>query len=120
MLRLVPPEIVAGTFYSKLFLDHPELRRMFSQDMDAQYAKLMEMLTAMVARLDDLENYQQEISDMGRRHAGYGVQPRHYEMVGAALLWTLEKGLGDEWTADMAEAWHAVYGIIAGAMLDNK
>jgi len=120
MLRLVPPEVVAGTFYSKLFLDHPELRRMFSHDMDAQYAKLMEMLTAMVARLDNLENYQQEIRDMGRRHAGYGVQPRHYEMVGAALLWTLEKGLADEWTADTAEAWHAVYGIIAGAMLDNK
>jgi hemoglobin-like flavoprotein len=28
------------------------------------------------------------------RHTGYGVKPDHYRLVGNALLWTLEKGLG--------------------------
>ena len=117
MLRLLPPEVVAGTFYSKLFLDHSELRRMFSSDMGGQYEKLMAMLTAMVARLDDLDTFRPEINAMGQRHTNYGVHPQHYDMVGVALLWTLEKGLGDEWNEELAEAWRAAYGIIADAML---
>lgn len=117
MLRLLSPEVVAGTFYSKLFLDHSELRRMFPSDMGGQYEKLMAMLTAMVARLDDLDTFRQEINAMGQRHTSYGVKPQHYDMVGSALLWTIEKALGDEWNEELADAWRAAYGIIADAML---
>jgi nitric oxide dioxygenase len=77
------------------------------------------MLSAMVARLDNLGSLEQEIIDMAKRHAGYGVQPRHYAMVGAALLWTLEKGLGADWNEDTAAAWAACYGIIAGQMMQG-
>ena len=31
-------------------------------------------------------------------------------MVGASLLWTLEKGLGEAWTPELAEAWTVAYG----------
>ncbi len=50
------------------------------------------------------------------RDAAYGVTDAHYETVGAALLWTLEKGLGTSWTQDAAAAWTAAYGFIAGVM----
>jgi nitric oxide dioxygenase len=119
LLRNVPPEMVADAFYSKLFLDHPELRRMFPKQMDEQYKKLIDMLSSMVARLDNLGSLEQEIIDMAKRHEGYGVQPKHYEMVGAALLWTLEKGLGTDWNEETAEAWAACYGIIAGQMMQG-
>jgi nitric oxide dioxygenase len=36
--------------------------------------------------------------------------------VGAALLWTLEQGLGEAWTPEAAAAWSAAYAEIAGAM----
>lgn len=119
ILRQLPPNLVADTFYSRLFFDHPELRRMFPKQMDEQYKKLVDMLSSMVARLDDLTSIQQEITQMAVRHKGYGVQPKHYEMVGAALLWTLERGLGSDWNEETAEAWAACYGIIAEQMVQG-
>lgn len=117
ILRQLPPELVADTFYSRLFFDHPELRRMFPKQMDEQYKKLVDMLSSMVSRLDNIESLQQDIQNMGLRHKGYGVQAKHYEMVGAALLWTLEQGLGSDWDEATAEAWASCYGIIANGMM---
>lgn len=116
ILRGIPPEVVADTFYSKLFIDHPKLRRLFPKQMDEQYKKLFDMMSSIVVRLDDLENIRQEIIDMGMRHKGYGVQPGHYAMVGEAMLWTLEKGLGADWNAEIADAWLSCYTMIAAMM----
>ncbi|MBI1226544.1 MAG: hemoglobin [Bacteroidetes bacterium] len=117
IVRQLPPSLVADTFYSKLFLDHSELRKMFPKNMDEQYRKLMDMLSAVVARLDNLDVLQQDIADMAKRHVGYGVQAKHYAMVGSALLWTLEKGLGSDWNEDTAKAWTTCYGILADSMM---
>lgn len=116
LLRLIPPEMVADTFYSKLFYDHPELRRMFPKEMNEQYTKLIDMLSSIISRLEDLESYQKEIEGLARRHVGYGVQPKHYAIVGEALLWTLEKGLGNDWDQETAEAWGMCYQIVADQM----
>jgi nitric oxide dioxygenase len=40
----------------------------------------------------------------------------NYDTVGAALPWTLEKGLGDAFTPETKEAWATVYGILATTM----
>jgi len=116
ILRRISPAVVADAFYSKLFLDHPELRRMFPLEMEAQYSKLIEMLSMMVARLENTVDFSLEMAAMGKRHVGYGVQAKHYAMVGSALLWTLEQGLGDDWTEEAAEAWRACYGAIEKGM----
>ena len=63
------------------------------------------MLTAAVKGLDRLEQLVPVVEDLGRRHAGYGVADAHYDTVGAALLWTLEKGLGQAFTPDVKDAW---------------
>ena len=84
----------AALFYRRLFELDPSLQRMFRGDMAEQRRKLMQMLTAAVKGLDRLDQLVPVVKDLGRRHATYGVEDRHYETVGAALLWTLEKGLG--------------------------
>ena len=56
------------------------------------------------------------VQDLGRRHVDYGVTDAHYDTVGAALLWTLEKGLGARSRAEMSEAWTTVYGLLATTM----
>jgi hemoglobin-like flavoprotein len=58
------------------------------------------------------------VQDLGRRHVGYGVTDEHYDTVGGALLWTLEKGLGSAFTPEMKDAWATVYGILASVMKD--
>ena len=89
---------------------------MFKGDMTEQRRKLMQMLTAAVKGLDRLDRLVPVVEDLGRRHAGYGVADAHYDTVGAALLWTLEKGLGSAFTPEVKEAWATVYGLLATTM----
>jgi hemoglobin-like flavoprotein len=106
----------AALFYRRLFEIDPSLRAMFRGDMTEQRRKLMQMITAAVKGLDRLDQLVPVVQDLGRRHAGYGVEDRHYDTVGAALLWTLEKGLGAAFTPDVKDAWATVYGVLATTM----
>ena len=106
----------AALFYRRHFEIDPTLRQMFPGDLSEQRKKLMQMLTAAVKGLPRLDRLVPVVEDLGRRHVGYGVRDEHYETVGAALLWTLEKGLGAAFTPDVREAWTAVYGVLASTM----
>jgi hemoglobin-like flavoprotein len=106
----------AVLFYRRLFEIDPSLQPMFRGDMAEQRRKLMQMLTAAVKGLDRLDQLVPVVQELGRRHAAYGVADAHYDTVGAALLWTLEKGLGDAFTPETKEAWATVYGLIATTM----
>lgn len=106
----------AMLFYQRLFEIDPSLKGMFKGDMAEQRRKLMQMLTAAVKGLQRLDRLVPVVEDLGRRHVGYGVTDQHYDTVGAALLWTLEKGLGRAFTPEVREAWTAVYGLLANTM----
>ena len=108
----------AALFYQRLFELDPSLQAMFRGSMLEQRKKLMQMLTAAVKGLGRLEQLVPVVRDLGRRHATYGVAEAHYDTVGAALLWTLEMGLGAAFTAETREAWTAVYGLLATTMKD--
>jgi nitric oxide dioxygenase len=109
---------VAALFYARLFELDPQLRPLFPADLAPQRRKLMQMLTAAVKGLDRLEQLVPVVQDLGRRHAGYGVRDRDYDTVGAALLATLGKCLGDKFTPQVAAAWAAVYTLLATTMKD--
>jgi hemoglobin-like flavoprotein len=107
---------VAALFYRRLFEIDPSLQSMFRGDMTAQRCKLMVMLTAAVKGLPRLDRLVPVLQDLGRWHADYGVIESHYETVGNALIWTLEKGLGPDFTPEVREAWTTVYGVLAATM----
>src|SRR5262245_25767926 len=107
----------AVLFYRRLFEFDPPLQQMFSGNMAEQQKKLMQVLTAVVEGLDNLYQLGPMVRELGRRHAGYGVIDVDYEKVGAALLWTLEKTLGPAFTPETREAWAAIYGLLATAMI---
>jgi hemoglobin-like flavoprotein len=115
--QVVPISDQAATlFYGRLFELDPQLKPLFSTDIKEQGRKLMTMITAAVRGLSDLGRLVPVVEDLGRRHVGYGVKDSHYDTVGAALLWTLEQGLGPAFTAEVKEAWAAVYNILASTM----
>jgi hemoglobin-like flavoprotein len=89
---------------------------MFKGDIAEQGKKLMQALALAVKSLDRPEALMPVLQDLGRRHVKYGVTDAHYDTVGAALIWTLEKGLGERFTADVREAWVAVYQAVATTM----
>jgi len=109
--------VAADLFYNRLFALDEKLRPLFKNtDLDAQKAKLLQALSMTVAGLDTAERLAPALKELGRRHRTYGVVGAHYDTVGAALLWTLEQGLGDAWSPVVEAAWTAAYSLVATTM----
>ncbi|TAI64115.1 globin family protein [Bradyrhizobium sp. Leo170] len=112
-------EQAATLFYDRLFEVAPAMRAMFPDDMTEQRKKLMAVLAVVVNGLSNLQSVLPAASALAKRHVSYGTKPEHYPVVGGALLWTLEKGLGEAWTSDVADAWTAAYGTLSGYMISE-
>jgi hemoglobin-like flavoprotein len=106
----------ADLFYGRLFEIAPEVRPLFPADLSDQKKKLMGMLATAVTNLHQVETIIPAVQDLGRRHIGYGVTEAHYQPVGEALIWTLDKGLGEAFTPEVKGAWLAAYTTLAGVM----
>lgn len=109
----------ASLFYGRLFEIAPEVKPMFRSDMTEQGRKLMATLAVVVGGLSKLDTVLPAASMLAKKHVAYGVTPQHYQPVGAALLWTLEQGLGPDWTPELAEAWTAAYTTLSGFMIEE-
>lgn len=107
-------------FYNNLFELDPSLRPLFKGDIESQSERLMQMMDVAVSKLGKLDVLIPVLQGLGTRHVGYGVQPHHYDTVGAALLKTLEQGLGETFTPQVRAAWEAVYEAMARVMAEAQ
>jgi nitric oxide dioxygenase len=113
-------EQAASLFYGRLFETDPSTRPLFTRStIPEQGRKLMQMITVVVRGLDHVEELLPAIQGLARRHVDYGVRREHYASVGAALLWTLEQGLGAAYTPQVREAWTEAYGLLSSVMLQS-
>jgi hemoglobin-like flavoprotein len=112
-------EQAAALFYGRLFEIAPHVKPLFRGDMTEQGKKLMATLVVVVNGLDKLETILPAASALAKRHVDYGVKPNDYAVVGEALLWTLERGLGAGWTPETARAWQNAYGLLSGFMISE-
>jgi nitric oxide dioxygenase len=110
-------EQAAALFYGRLFEIAPAVKPLFRGDMTEQGRKLMATLAVVVHGLDNLESILPAASALARRHVDYGVKAADYAPVGAALLWTLEQGLGEQWTPELAAAWTEAYKVLSNFMI---
>lgn len=118
--RAVHPirDAAAAIFYRRLFALDPGLRPLFARsDMAEQGKKLMASLAFVVGGLRNAGTIVPAAEPLARRHVGYGVKPGHYRTVGAALIETLDEGLGDAFTDEVREAWIAAYALLSGVMI---
>ncbi|MEM1078631.1 MAG: globin family protein [Pseudomonadota bacterium] len=113
-------ETAADIFYARLFEIAPETRALFPEVMTDQKKKLMQMLAVAVNGLTNLDAIVPAVQELGARHQDYKVEDAHYDSVGAALLFTLEKGLGDAFTPEVEAAWAETYGTLASVMKDAQ
>ena len=109
-------EIAADLFYARLFELDPELKPMFKGDMKRQGMMLMSMLSTAVRGLKNPDALVPVVKGLGRRHVAYGVQDQHFTTVGHALIDTLAKGLGADFTAETREAWLSAYSLLSTVM----
>ncbi|HSR76903.1 MAG TPA: globin family protein [Xanthobacteraceae bacterium] len=110
-------EAAAGIFYGRLFEIAPEVEPLFRGDMTEQGRKLMKTLAVVVNGLGNLGSILPAASALAKNHVAYGVKASHYASVGAALLWTLERGLGPDWTPEVQNAWSAAYATLSNFMI---
>ena len=108
----------AELFYGKLFSLDPSIQHLFKDDMREQGRNLTAMISVAVGALSKPQRITLAVQQLGRRHAGYGVEQRHYELVGAALLWMLDQVLGEAFTPQVREAWSEVYTLLSNTMQD--
>ena len=111
-------DTAAELFYDRLFELDGGLKPLFHSDLEEQGRLLMQMVGAAVDHLTDLDTLVPIVQRLGARHKVYGVEPSHYDTVGQALLWTLEQGLGDHFTPEVASAWANAYGLLSGVMME--
>jgi hemoglobin-like flavoprotein len=115
--KVVPiADTAADIFYDRLFEIAPDVRSLFPRDLSEQKKKLIAMLATAVNNLHQVDKIIGAVEDLGKRHVAYGVTAQHYQPVGAALLYTLEKGLGSDFTPPVKTAWTEVYATLAGVM----
>jgi hemoglobin-like flavoprotein len=109
----------AETFYGRLFEIAPAVKPMFPDDMREQRKKLMGTLAVVVGALSDLGPVLPAASALAKKHVAYGVEAHHYDTVGEALLWTLGRAFGPEWTPELEQAWTSVYATVSGYMISE-
>ena len=110
-------DTAATLFYQRLFETAPAVKPLFRGDMAEQRRKLMATLAVVVGGLGNIETVLPAASALAKRHVDWGVKREHYDSVGAALLWTLERGLGERWSSELAAAWSAAYGTLSQYMI---
>ncbi|MDF2189997.1 globin domain-containing protein [Paraflavitalea sp. CAU 1676] len=117
LVACMPAEEVGKLFYTRLFELAPHLQHLFKSPQPEQSRKLIAMINYVINRLDSLEDILDEVAKLAQRHVQYGVKEEHYQVVGQALLWTLEKGLDKFWHPALKEAWVVCYTTLSGAMI---
>ena len=116
--KVVPiADQAAAIFYARLFEVAPGVRALFKGDMVEQGRKLMNMLGSVTRLLDKLDTLVPVAQRLAERHVAYGAKPEHYAVVGATLIYTLDKGLGAEFTPEVRQAWETAYGTLSAVMI---
>jgi hemoglobin-like flavoprotein len=109
----------AQMFYDELFHIAPDVRELFPEDMTGQHRKFVQMLAMVVKSLGNISTISEHIADLGRRHAAYDVNERHYALVARALLVTLRRFFGPHYTPEIQGAWGAAYNMLARMMFES-
>jgi hemoglobin-like flavoprotein len=108
---------IAEVCYSRFFELVPDARDLFPSDMERQRIKLMDMIAALVGSHDQRPLFQSLVTQSGRQHARFGVQPSQYAALGEALMWSLERKFGASFTPELRESWKALYATVQVEML---
>ncbi|MDF2232919.1 globin domain-containing protein [Albimonas sp. CAU 1670] len=110
-------DLAAGLFYGRLFQISPGSRALFTGDPTGQGRKLTETLAHVIDHLERIEDVRGPVVELARRHVDYGVRPEDYAAVGQALIWMLERLLGEGLSHQAREAWAAAYEALARIMI---
>lgn len=106
-------EDVTTKMYQILFSKYAETEVLF-KNANNQPTKLAAAISAYAANIDKLENLSDAVELMAQRHVNAEIKPKHYPMVGDALLTAMTEVLGsDVITDEVYSAWGEAYNFLA-------
>ncbi len=115
--RLLPRvDALVNGVYARLFDADPAVRALFPEDIGGQKVKLAHALKLAIDGLHEPDRSVELLRGLGRRHAGYGVTPSHFETLGQALHATVRELDAAAWNDELSSAWRQAYGFISSAM----
>lgn len=67
-----------------------------------------------------MEVVEEQLYELGRSHQRYGVTPKHFDLMGKALIQTLKKILGSKAFTETAEkSWKEIYSFMSMTMIQG-
>jgi|SRR5262245_16435336 len=107
----------AELFCIRLFASAVFVRPLFGTEAEEQTRKFMSMLANIVASLDSRADLDAAAERLAQQLAEFGVREEHHAVVGEALLFSLEQGLGPRWTAGAETSWRKAYRLLSERMV---
>jgi NAD(P)H-flavin reductase/hemoglobin-like flavoprotein len=111
-------EDLVKRFYAELFLRLREAPTMFPSDMSTQRHEFGKAVVQWVVT-DDPDAMTAHLQQLGADHRKFDVDPRHYEVAGAALASAWKSMAGPRWTQRHEAAVLGSYTRLASTMLDG-
>ncbi|UAA37680.1 hemin receptor [Paraneptunicella aestuarii] len=108
------------SFFLHVFSFHPELRPLFTGDIERQGIMFMKVVSMAVNSLYDMDSILPALRELGKRHIEYGVQPHHYAAIRESFIWILKRELAEGFTEEVEQAWGCVFDLIAVNMMGNE
>lgn len=110
--------LFAHQFYGILFNTFPDARPLFAHtDWKKQYQALMATIAAVVSGVERGANLVPTLHKLGEKHSHFGAKPEHYPIVGACLITTFKRALGNHFSQEMQDAWTIALEIISAEMI---
>jgi len=120
LIALSKEEFVVA-FYQRMFEKYPETQQFFtSTDMSKQVKALAGVLAVVVTSVEQGEDLTPILRALGERHKSYGVEARHYPIVGEILIETFQNVLGPQWTPAFEATWTQAFIVITQTMLSQE
>ena len=114
---------ITKTFYATMFENNPEVKEFFNMDKQSSGEQPKALAMAVLAAAQNIDNLPAilpVVKKIGQVHCDRGIQEEHYPIVGANLLLSIKKVLGDAATPEIMDAWEKAYGVIAKIFIDAE
>ncbi|WP_280564112.1 NO-inducible flavohemoprotein [Chromohalobacter sp. 48-RD10] len=116
-------EAIAKRFYPLMFARYPEVKTLFNaahQQSGGQPRALAGAVVAYVQLRHDPARLDEVLGIIVDKHVSLGIRPEHYPIVGECLMAAIGEVLGEAVTAEVADAWSALYDELAGLLIEKE
>ena len=114
-------DAITQRFYPLMFDRYPEVKSLFNQTHQqngGQPKALAGAILAYVQVRQNQETARQIMETVVNKHISLDIQPNQYPIVGECLMEAIGQVLGEAVTAEVADAWGALYQELAGLLIE--